>query len=864
MNDAQTRATRRARWLFLMAAALLCLSLPARAQQPAPLPDLDVLYIERTPRYPGYALDYNRPGREGLPVLVDNRTRKPLTPAQAKAVKRWPAPGEMVTFTAHVQNRGSATAPGWEYAWHVDGKEMARGHLRNPQPVGQEVTVKWAWKWQPGRHTVRFVVDPLFKIRDLSLHNNAREDATDAWTLIWAVDRVTYESFNRVRNFLGTNSFEDWAQWHVDHMNRLFDISPMPEEARAERREAGVKGLEARQSKIPWRPRVRCDRVVVVEEAGKAWESVLGPGVQPLDAGYDGGWVFGRREDCAEWAANVDWGLIHEWGHQLGLTDEYALDRPGFQNLVPDENGDPLLIAHDSSMRGYMMHGHGPTTFSPLCMGALRTQQGKRRGYYGDYYYCIPKVNQLKILDRTGRPVPGAKVTFWQDRENVYRDPPAFSGVTDRNGLFTLPNRPAPHLTTDTGYTQRDNPFGQINVVGPGDVFFLRIQARGHTEHAWMDIAEFNLAYLSGSTERAVYTRRTHVPPPGAPPAPEGLRAEVRREKVALTWQPVPGAKGYRVYHAAPDLYEFRPVAEAARGTTYSGTLGPGALHRYAVTAIGADGRESAFSKVAGAMHFVRPWGIAVAQDGRRYIRDAAYGQAVLQKPDGNTVGLVGSVHYHFEGSYDLALDGQGRLLSAKWGDGYDPNPGFRVQDENLNLVVDYRQPEGDAPGRFRRPMGIGADSRGHIFVADTGNDRVQEFTPDGRFVRVIGQGELDQPMKVAFDRQDRLYVADSGSNRVVIYAPDAQGDYKQERVLSGAIKEPVYVLVDARGRVFVSTNRVAGVYLYDEKGELAWKYQGTPEEPLTGPRGLAFDGKGNLLIVDEATRRVWTVKLPD
>jgi len=840
----------------------LLLPFPTLAQPPDQLPDLDVLYIERTPRYPGYALDYDRPGQEGVPIPVDNKTRQPLTPAQAKTVQRWPAPGETVTFIAHVQNRGRAPAPGWEYAWYVDGREKARGQTRAVHPPGQEMTINWTWKWQPGRHTIRFVVDPLYKVRDLSLHNNAREDATDAWSLLWAVDRVTYESFNRVRNFLGTNSFEDWAQWHVDHMNHLFDISPLPKGFRV--RGSGFRpNTEHRAPNTGWTPRVRCDRIVVVEDTGKVWESVLGPGVQPLDAGYDGGWVFGRREECAEWAANVDWGLIHEWGHQLGLTDEYALDRPGFQNLVPDENGDPLLIAHRSSMWGYMMHGHGPTTFSPICMGALMTQQGKRRGYYGDYYYCIPKINRLRILDRMGRPVPGAKVTFWQDRENEYRGAPVFSGVTDREGLFTMPNRPAPPITTETGYTQRDNPFGKINVVGPGDVFFIRIQARGHTEYVWMDIAEFNLAYLCGHTDRAVYTRKTYIPPPGAPPAPKGLRAEVHRDRVTLTWHAVPGAKGYRIYHGAPDLYEYGPVAEVKDALTYTGTLGSGALHRYAVTAIGADGKESAFSGAAGAMHFVRPWGIAVTKDGRRLIRDAAYGQAVLQKPDGNTVGPVGSVHHHFEGSYDLALDSKGRILSAKWGDGYDPNPGFRVQDANLNLVVDYRQPEGSEPGRVRRPMGIGANSKDHIFLADTGNDRVQEFTPDGKFVRVIGEGELDQPMKVAFDRQDRLYVADSGSNRIVIYAPDAQGNYKMEKALSGAIKEPVYVLVDERGRVFVSTNRVAGVYMYDETGQLAWKYQGTPDAPLTGPRGLALDGRGNLLIVDEATRRVWTVKAP-
>jgi DNA-binding beta-propeller fold protein YncE len=842
---------------------LALLSVPVYGQRPESLPDLDVTYIERTPRYPGYRPDYDVPGMKGVPVLVDQKTRKPLTPAQAAAIKRWPSPGERVTFTAHVQNRGNGTSAPWEYAWYLDGKEVVKGTLKDTQPVGHEVTVEAHWQWQPGRHTVKFVVDPLFKVRDFSLSNNRREDATDAWSLIWAVDRVTYESFLKSRNFLGTKSFEDWAQWHVDHMNHLFDVSPTPWDGRdGARGRGGEKGKGQLPQPPSWRPRVRCDKIIVVDNVEGAWDREFGQGLQPLDAGYDGAWQFGRREDCTEWAANVDWGLIHEWGHQLGLTDLYALDRAGFLNEVLDAAGDPLLIGHLSSMAGYMMHGHGPTTFSPECMGALMTQQGRRRGYYGDYYFNIPARNYLRVLDNQGKPVADARVSFWQDKDTRYSGSPVFAGVTDKDGFYLLPNRPAPHITTERGYTQRDNPFGQINVVGSGDVLFVRIQARGHTEYIWMDIPEFNLAYWSGDREKAVYTRATGIPPVGALSPPKSLKADITVDKLNLTWLPVPGAKAYRVYHGAPELYRFKQVIETP-STTYAGTLGNGALHRYAVTAIGEDGRESGFSNIAGAMHFVKPWGIVVTKDGKRYIRDAQYGQAALQRADGNTVGLVGSVHYHFEGSYDIALDSKGRLLSAKWGDGYDPNPGFRVQGKDLNLVVDYRRPEGSAPGQFSKPMGIAANSKDHIFVADTGNDRVQEFTPDGKFVRVIGDGELLTPMKVAFDKQDRLYVADSVRNRIAVFTPDASGEYKLTNSLTGGIKEPAYVAVDDLGRVFASTNRVAGVYMFDTEGKVAWTYRGTDTEPIPTPRGLAFDGKGNLLIVDASSQRVHTVQLP-
>lgn len=848
--------------------SLLCTALNlAFAQPPEALPDLDVTYIERTPKYPGYRVDYDQPGKRGAPILVDNRTHRPLSPAEAAAVKRWPAPGEVVTFTAHVRNAGDAPAPSWDYEWRIDGRVVGAGRMEGPQEVGQDRTAALRWRWVPGRHTVTFTADPMYRVRDLTLGNNSRTDATDAWSLLWAVDRATYESFGKVRNFVGSRSFEDWAQWHIDRMNALFDISPTPWESRAaggSPRSAANAAVRRRMRAQP-RPRVRCDRIVVVDNAENPWDSVLGPGVTPLDAGYDGAWSFGKREDCAAWAAGVDWGLIHEWGHQLGLTDLYALDRPGYLNAVADDGGDPLLIGHMSSQAGTMMHGHGPVAFSPLCMGALMTQVGRRRGYYGDHYFAVPRTCVLRVLDSTGRPVPGASVAFWQDKDNAYSGKPAFQGTTDASGEFAMPNRPAPHIVTDRGYAQRDNPFGQIGVVGPGDVFFIRIRARGQTDYAWLDIAEVVLAAWKGQSDRAVFDRQTHIPPARAPKAPTTLSARIDRDEVTLGWNAVPGVRGYVVYAAGPDEYAFRPVAAVPGSqTTWSGPLG-GGLQRLAVVAEDDRKRQSAFSPVVRAMHFVRPFGIAVAPDGRRYIRDPHYGQHVLQKPDGATVGPVGSVHDHFEGSYDLAIDGKGRILTAKWGDGYDPRCGFKVQKPDLALEFAHLTPEGSGPDQVRRPMGIAADSAGRIFVSDTGNDRVNEYTEDGRFLRSIGAGDLRVPMKIAFDRQDRLYVADSGNNRIAVYQRGDDGSFALVREIKEAtFKEPVYVTVDDRGRIFASTNRNAAVYMLTPDGKAAWKYSGPPDDPITAPRGLALDGKGNLLIVDEAGRRVLSVKAPE
>lgn len=345
---------------------------------------------------------------------------------------------------------------------------------------------------------------------------------------------------------------------------------------------------------------------------------------------------------------------------------------------------------------------------------------------------------------------------------------------------------------------------------------------------------------------------------------PKDLRAEVNRDVVRLTWQPVRGAAGYRLYQAKDDPYRFEPLSDSPlAGPRHTLRLEDEALYHYSVTAVDSCGRESSRSHSVGVMRLLLPWGVAVMNGGRRLIRDARRERTILQHFDGSMIGPVGPAGICYLGSYDLAVDRRGRLFSAKWADPFDPRQGFIVQDTAMNVVASYLAPPGSAPGHFRKPMGIGVNSKGHIFVADTGNDRVQEFTSEGKFVQVIGAGELRQPMKVAFDKQDRLYVADSGKNRIAIFEGQSNGEYKLVRSLSGPIKEPVYVVVDERGRVFVSTNRVAGVYMFDAEGKPAWKHEVSEGDWLNGPRGLAFDGKGNLLVVDEATQRVVTIKIP-
>lgn len=78
----------------------------------------------------------------------------------------------------------------------------------------------------------------------------------------------------------------------------------------------------------------------------------------------------------------------------------------------------------------------------------------------------------------------------------------------------------------------------------------------------------------------------------------------------------------------------------------------------------------------------------------------------------------------------------------------------------------------------LNRPHGICANSRGDVYVADTGNNRiVRLFNPAHKleFVEAIGskgssEGQFLSPRQIALDNSGTLFVSDSGNHRIQVF----------------------------------------------------------------------------------------------
>ncbi len=179
-----------------------------------------------------------------------------------------------------------------------------------------------------------------------------------------------------------------------------------------------------------------------------------------------------------------------------------------------------------------------------------------------------------------------------------------------------------------------------------------------------------------------------------------------------------------------------------------------------------------------------------------------------------------------------------------------------RMPQDNWFSLNETWGSTGSADGQLNGLSGIAIGSNGLVFVSETGNTRIQVFTPDGAFVRKWGSngsapGQFSNPYGLAADGSGEIFVADSGNNRVQVFTED--GNYLR----SWPCSSPRAITYADDGRVYVADNAGKKIRSFETDGtEVAvWGTPGTLIGQFGDMQGLAVGQNGRVYVADAGVK---------
>ncbi len=243
-------------------------------------------------------------------------------------------------------------------------------------------------------------------------------------------------------------------------------------------------------------------------------------------------------------------------------------------------------------------------------------------------------------------------------------------------------------------------------------------------------------------------------------------------------------------------------------------------------------------------------------KDGGCAVKLAPNGKLWLSSEYGNSFWIIDPNGKYIEswgtagaaaGQFNLVGDGGGYGSVAFDPDGtiYVADTGnHRVQkfDKNRHLLKTWGT-FGTGDGQFANPVDIASDGHGHVYVVDSDRTDVQEFTPDGTFIRTVATDRFIGEF-IGLDPAGHLFVDDGP--KILVF--DADGNPLPGIDLSMLGWWAGGMQIDPAGHVYVPAVSsysdpitLGPIYEFDSAGKVLHAWPGHADSLALDPKGGAL-----------------------
>lgn len=300
------------------------------------------------------------------------------------------------------------------------------------------------------------------------------------------------------------------------------------------------------------------------------------------------------------------------------------------------------------------------------------------------------------------------------------------------------------------------------------------------------------------------------------------------------------------------------------------------------------------------------PQGVAVAPDGTVYIADTGNDRIRRVTPDGVITTYAGNGSEAFSGDggaaisaslfapNSIALDSAGNLYIAD-------TRHSRIRKVTVGGTITtvagngLEQYTGDnvsaTTTALNDPYGIGVDSAGNLYIADTLNNRIRKVSVGGTISTFAGAGMpgyldgaaasavFSYPKQLALDSQGNLYIADPGNNlirkiaagTVSTLAGNGSRAFSGDSgpALSASLGNPSSVAIDSNGNIYIGDAQNGRVRMVAATSKTITTVAGSggfrisadgvpaPDAFFNNPQDVKIGPDGLLYIVDSQSHRI-------